>query len=455
VTYWRAFERAVPAVRSVSRVASDSSAQGRRVLAQVRRRFIPLAFLCYVVAYIDRVNVGFVATELQRDLGLTSTGYGLAAGLFFLGYCLFEIPSNLILERVGARRWIARIMIGWGVVSMATMFVRGAASFMAARVILGIAEAGFFPGIVLFFTYWFPASERARAGALFMMAAPVSVIVGAPVSTAILRFDGLLGLRGWQWLFLAEGLPAVIVGFVVLATLTDRPEEARWLSPDDRAWLARTMADDRASREAAGRTSVRHGLADRQLWLLCVVFFLNSIVNYGMFLWLPKLLEDVTGAHGFRLSTLTAVPFVAALAAMVIVGRASDRTGERRRYVAGCALVTAAGLMIAVLCQRQTWLLVLGFAVSQMAIRSLAGVFWAMPPQLLGGAAAAAGIAVINATGNIGGFVGPTLIGTLRDLTGGYSGALVALTGVLVLEAILVLRVKMPRPDIAVGDRAT
>jgi MFS family permease len=424
---------------------SDITPDGRRILKQVERRFIPLAFLCYVVAYIDRVNIGFVATDLERELGLTATSYGMAAGLFFLGYCLFEIPSNLILEKVGARRWIARIMIGWGIVSMATMFVRGPLSFMAARVVLGIAEAGFFPGVVLFFTYWFPESERARTGAWFMMASPVAVIVGAPVSVWLLELNGVWGLHGWQWLFLVEGLPAVLLGVLALRALTDRPEQAAWLPPADREWLVRTMAEDRARRDARGHTSVRAGLMNPQLWLMCLVFFLNSIVNHGMFLWLPKLLADVTGATGFRLSAITTIPFIAALAAMVIVGRASDRSGERRRYVAGCALVTAVGLVIAVWFQQRTWLLVLGFAVSQMALRSLAGVFWALPAQILGGTAAAAGIALINATGNLGGFVGPTLIGLLHDATGGYSGALLALTGVLVLEAALILRVRVPR----------
>jgi ACS family tartrate transporter-like MFS transporter len=428
-------------------MAIDSPSPATRVLARVRRRFIPLAFLCYVVAYIDRVNVGFVATDLQRELGLTASTYGLAAGLFFLGYCLFEIPSNLILDRVGARRWIARIMITWGLVSMATMFVRDAFTFMAARVVLGIAEAGFFPGIVLFFTYWFPASERARTGALFMMASPVAVVIGAPVSTSLLRLDGWLHLQGWQWMFLAEGLPAVVVGLIVLGRFTDRPEQADWLAPDDRAWLARTMAEERSRREAMTPASIRRSLINPQLWLLCVVFFLNSIVNYGMFLWLPKLIEDVTGATGFALSALTAVPFIVALCAMVVVGRASDRSGERSRWVAGCALATALGLVVSVVFERHTGMLILGFAIAQMALRSLAGVFWAIPPHLLGGPAAAAGIGLINAIGNVGGFVGPTMMGVLRDATGGYRGGLLALTAVLLLEAAAVSLVRVPRFD--------
>jgi ACS family tartrate transporter-like MFS transporter len=345
----------------------------------------------------------------------------------------------MILERVGARRWIARIMITWGLVAMATMFVRDARTFMIARVLLGVAEAGFFPGIVLFFTYWFPASERARTGAWFMTASPIAVIVGAPLSTGILRLDGASGLHGWQWLFLIEGLPAVVLGVVVLATLTDRPEDASWLEPEERAWLARRMADDRAAREGAGQAAAGDYLGNPALWLLCAVFFLNSIVNYGMFLWLPKLLGDVTHMKGFALSLTTTIPFAAALAAMVLVARASDRSGERRRVVAACALLTAVGLLVAVFFQRQTIFLVAGFAIAQMALRSLAGVFWALPPERLGPRAAAVGIGLINAIGGAGGFVGPALIGVLLDATGGYAGGLLALTVVLIVEAIVVL----------------
>jgi MFS family permease len=422
--------------------AETGPVDAHRVMARVTRRFVPLAFACYVVAYLDRVNVGFVAGELQRDLGLSATLYGLAAGLFFLGYCVFEVPSNMILERVGARRWIARIMITWGIVAMATILVHDVATFMLARVLLGVAEAGFFPGMVLFFTYWFPASERARTGALFMAASPIAVIVGAPLSTWILHLDGTAGLRGWQWLFLIEGLPAVVLGLVVLMVLTDRPEDAVWLAPAERAWLSERMAADHAARARADITSVDDTLANPALWMLSAVFFLNSIVNYGMFLWLPKLLADVTHLKGYALSLTTAIPFAVALAAMVVIGRASDRSGERRRVVAGCALATAAGLLVAVFCQRQTVLLVFGFTVAQMALRSLAGVFWALPPEILGPRAAAVGIGAINAIGGIGGFVGPTLIGVLLDATGGYSGGLLALTAVLVLEAFLVLKTR-------------
>jgi MFS transporter, ACS family, tartrate transporter len=422
----------------------EDPARQQRILRRVQRRIIPFAFICYVVAYIDRVNIGFAATELQRDLRLSQTQYGFGAGLFFLAYCIFEIPSNLILERVGARRWIARILIGWGLVSMGTMFITDVWSFMTARVLLGIAEAGFFPGIVLYLTYWIPASERARTGALFMMAAPVAVIVGGPLSEALLRLDGRLGLEGWQWLFLIEGLPAVVLGLLALDVLTDRPENAAWLPADERAWLAQTMAEERARRQAVGHTTVGGSFASGRVWLLSGVLFMNSLVTYGIFLWLPKMLQDVSGTRGFALSTITSIPFVAALAAMVLVGRHSDRTGERKLHVAACALTAAVGLLLAVASQGSLWLLVLSFTLSQMAQRALVGVFWAMPPMFLGGAAAAAGIALINATGNLGGFAGPAIMGTLRDATGGYAGGLLVLAAALVVETLLVLSLRLP-----------
>jgi ACS family tartrate transporter-like MFS transporter len=414
------------------------------VLRQVRRRLVPFAFLCYVAAYIDRVNIGFAATELQRDLGLSAAQYGFGAGLFFLGYCLFEIPSNLLLERVGARRWIARIMIGWGVASMLTMFVHDATTFYLARVVLGVAEAGFFPGVVLYLTYWVPAQERARTGALFMMAAPVAIIVGAPVSEAVLSLDGWLGLHGWQWLFVLEGLPAVVLGFVALRVLTDRPEQATWLPDEDREWLSRTMQEERALRSQVGHVSIGRSLASGRVWLLCLVYFLNTTVTYGIFLWLPKILAEASGLSGYALSSLTSIPFVAALISMVLVGRHSDKTGERKKHVAACALTAATGLVMAVAFRDTTWLLILSFALSQMGQRAVMSVFWAIPPMLLGGTAAAAGIGLINAVGNLGGFFGPSIMGTLRDTTGGYSGGLLVLAGSLTLEAILVLSLRLP-----------
>ncbi len=422
-------------------------------ISRVIRRLVPFIFICYVIAYIDRVNIGFAAADLQRDLGLSDWAYGLGAGLFFLGYFAFEIPSNLILERVGARLWIARIMIVWGLVSMGTMFVTGETSFYVARVLLGLAEAGFFPGMVLYLTYWIPKTDRARAGALFMTAAPVAMIVGAPVSAALLALDGWLGLRGWQWLFLIEGLPAVLLGIATLFFLTDRPEQAEWLTPEERAWLSGVMDRERAERAQHQHASELRGLLSGRVWLLSFAYFLNALVTYGVYLWLPRILRDASGFSGFTLSAITAVPFVAALVAMVLVGRHSDRTGERKWHVVACAATAAVGLVLAAWFQASVPLLVLSFTLSQIGQRSVMSVFWAIPPIFLGGTAAAAGIAMINAIGNLGGAVGPTVMGWLRESTGSYTGGLLILVAALVLEALLVASLRLPRavgPAVAV-----
>lgn len=416
----------------------------RASIDRVVRRLIPFIFVCYVVAYIDRVNIGFAATDLQRDLGLSAAVFGLGGGLFFLGYCVFEIPSNLILERVGARLWIARIMILWGVVSMGMTLVTGPTSFYVMRILLGVAEAGFFPGIVLYLTYWIPAAERARTGALFMTASPVAVIVGAPLSEALLALDGRLGLAGWQWVFLVEGLPAVILGVIAWRFLTDRPEQADWLPPPEREWLVDRMHRERAERAAQQTGSHLRAVLSRRVLLLSLIYFLNNIVTYGVFLWLPKILRDVSGFRGWRLALITALPFVAALVGMILIGRSSDRTGDRKWHVAACALTAAAGLCLAAFFQYSVPLIVLSFTLSQVGQRAIFGVFWAIPPMFLGGTAAAAGIAMINSIGNLGGFVGPTAVGWLRGNSGDYTSGLLLLAGVLVVEAALVASMRLP-----------
>ena len=418
---------------------------GRAAVGRVIRRLIPFIFICYVVAYIDRVNIGFATQELQRDLGLSEAAYGLGGGLFFLGYCLFEIPSNLILDRVGARLWIARIMILWGLVSMAMMFVVGQWSFYGMRVLLGVAEAGFFPGMVLYLTYWIPSADRARAGALFMTAAPVAVLIGAPLSEALLALDGWLGLAGWQWLFLVEGFPAVILGIVALVFLTDRPEQARWLPDAEREWLSRTVGEERRLRESHHRGSHLAALLNGRVLLICLIYFLNTLVTYGVFLWLPRILRDASGYRGASLSAITSIPFVVALIGMVVIGRHSDRTRERKWHVAACALTGATGLLIAVAAGNNVPLIVFAFALSQLGQRSVQGVFWAIPPIFLGGTAAAAGIALINSVGNLGGFVGPTAMGWLRGLTGSYASGLLVLAAALIIEAALVVSLKLPK----------
>jgi MFS transporter, ACS family, tartrate transporter len=282
--------------------------EGRTTIARVVRRLVPFIFLCYVVAYIDRVNIGFAGVELRRDLGLSASAFGFGGGLFFLGYCLFEIPSNLLLERFGARLWMARIMIAWGLASMAMVFVVGPWSFWSMRVVLGVAEAGFFPGAVLYLTYWVPAAERARTGALFMTAAPVAVLIGAPVSHVLLGRDGTLGLTGWQWLFVIEGLPAVVLGVASLYVLTDRPEHAEWLPAPERQWLSSIMAREHSARVGHHGGAHLAALLNGRVLLICFIYFLNTVVTYGVFLWLPTILQEASGFNDFRLSLITAQP---------------------------------------------------------------------------------------------------------------------------------------------------
>lgn len=413
-----------------------------RVLPRVTRRLVSFAFICYVVAYIDRVNVGFVSAILQKELGLSNQQYGFGAGLFFLGYFLFEIPSNLILERVGARRWIARIMIVWGIVSMGMIYVTGEHSFYLLRFALGLGEAGFFPGIVLYLTYWIPARERAKNGALFMMAAPVAILVGAPLSEALLQLDGWLGLAGWKWVFLVEGLPAVVLGVIALFVLTDKPDEARWLDPEGRAWLSAQMAAEQKQRSAHGGSF--RSLLDPKLLLLCLFYFLNTTVTYGIFLWLPRMLEEALGRRSF---VLVMIPFAFALVGMVLIGRHSDKTGERKRHVAACALLAAVGLLLAALFQADAVLLVVSLTICQIGQRAVQPTFWTIPPLFLGGTAAAAGIALINSVGNLGGQLGPWVIGSLRDLTHSHAGGLLLLAGVLVVQAGIVLSLRLPATD--------
>jgi MFS transporter, ACS family, tartrate transporter len=427
----------------------------RRVLGQVTWRLIPFIFIGYVIAYIDRVNIGFAARSMQADLGLSNTAFGHGAALFFIGYALFEIPSNLILQRVGARVWIARIMIVWGLVSMGMVFVTDTMSFYVLRVLLGIAEAGFFPGMILYLTYWIPARQRAKTGALFMTAIPIAMMVGPWVSEALLTLDGraLFGwtLQGWQWLFLVEGLPAVLLGILAFVWLTDRPEKAHWLAPDDRAWLSEEMNRERAAKGAHAHTGALQALGNPKVLLLCLFYFLNNMATYGVFFFLPKILAEASGYTGMKLAAISSLPFMVALVGMVLIGRHSDRTGERKWHVAACALTAAGGLLLATLFPHNLPLIVFSFALSQLGQRAILGVFWAIPPMFLGGAAAAAGIATINAVGNLGGYFGPDLMGRLRDVSSGYSIGLWVLAAGLIAEALLVLSLRLPSPSPGTG----
>ncbi|HZE96082.1 MAG TPA: MFS transporter [Planctomycetota bacterium] len=414
----------------------------KRVVSKVTRRIIPFIFLCYVVAYLDRVNIG-MAEGLQGDLKLSESQLGWGGGLFFLGYFLFEVPSNLILHKVGARIWIARIMIVWGFVTMATIWVAGKWSFFGMRVLLGLAEAGFFPGIVLYLTYWVPNRERARMGALFMIAAPVAVAIGSPVSGALLGLHGTAGLKGWQWLFLLEGLPAVLLGVLTFFCLPSRPEDVRWLDPGEREWLAAELERERAETGARAHASIRESLMNPKIWILCIFLFLNTTVTYGIFLWLPKILGEVSGMKGWRLGLLSGSTLLPAIPGMILITARSDRKAERRWHTASCCALASIGLVLTVLSGKITALVWISLVICHIGQRTIQAVFWTIPPIFLGGVAAAAGIAFINSVGNLGGYLGPGAMGRLKELTGGYNTGLLALAGIVLVQAAIVLSLRL------------
>ena len=379
-------------------------------------RLIPFLFLLYIVAYIDRINVGFAKLQLRAafgvDEGAFSAMYGFGAGIFFLGYFLFEVPSNLILERVGARVWIARIMVVWGFVSAGMMFVRTPAQFYAMRFLLGLAEAGFFPGILFYLTCWYPSALRARTVAFFATASALAGVVGSPLSGALMKLDGWLGLGGWQWLFVLEGLPAVALGAVTLAYLPRDPASAPWLAQDEKAWLAERLRQDAVATGRHERHRLVQALSSGRLWLLCLLYFLLNVGGYGFEMWIPSILKDLSQAGFGLLGLLNAVPYLAAAVAMVLAGRSSDRTGERRGHVAGAALAGAAGFWISA-SAGQPVLAMAALVLAFAGLKATMGPFWALGTAFLSGTAAAGGIALINSVGNLGGFVGPQVVGWL------------------------------------------
>ncbi len=413
--------------------------RGPTVIRQVAWRLIPILGLCYFAAFLDRVNIGFAALTMSGDLGLTPGAFGLGAGIFFLGYILCEVPSNIIMSRVGARLWIARIMISWGVLSALTAFVVGARSFYAVRVLLGIAEAGFFPGMVVYLTLWFPRAERARMFALFNMAVPLSSVVGSPLSVLILRYlDRVDGLAGWQWLFLVEALPAIAMGVVVLTVLPDRPDRAAWLAPGDRAWLAATLAREQADREAGERFTVLGALTDRRVLLMCLVAVGLVIGTTGVAIWMPQIVKAF-GLTTVQTGFVAAVPSLAMAVAMVASGRHADRTGERVWHVAAPFLASAAGFLLAAATSSPVVGLI-GLTIGSAGVGAATPNIWVFPTTLLTRSAAAAGVALINSVGSTGGFFGPAIIGWTRGLTGSFSGALVFLAVVCVVAALVALR---------------
>jgi MFS transporter, ACS family, tartrate transporter len=408
-----------------------------RVLRKVTLRIVPFIMLLYFVAFIDRVNIGFAALTMNKDIGLSSSVFGFGAGIFFWGYFLFEVPSNLALDKFGARLWIARVMISWGIVSGAMAFVQGPVSFYSLRFLLGVAEAGFFPGIILYLTYWFPARQRAAVTAQFMAAAPLSTVLGSPVSGALLGMDGLLGLKGWQWLFLLEAVPAVLLGLVVLAYMTDRPEQAKWLADDERAWLVRTMNVELTSKAAVASHSIWRGLADIRVLALALVYFGTSAGLYTLGVWAPQIIKQF-GLSSLEVGFLNAVPATIAVIVMIWWARHSDRTGERTWHVVLACLLAAVGLALAGMASGVVAVLA-ALTLVNIGISSSKPPLWSMPTMFLSGSAAAAGIATINSIGNLGGFVGPAVIGWIKDRTGSFAGGLYFVAALLVLSAVLTL----------------
>ena len=396
----------------------DKTAIGKRTLAKIAWRLVPFLALLYVFNIIDRSNVGFARLKMTGDLSLSNAVIDLGYGLFYVGYLLFEVPSNLLLRRFGARAWIARIMVTWGFVSMLTAFVTGPWSYYGARILLGVAEAGFFPGIIYYLTAWFPAAQRARVVAGFMLAIPISGILGNPVSGAIMDgFQGTGGLAGWQWLFVLEGIPAILLGVSVLWFLPDSPRDARWLTADERDWLEGEIAAEAGVRTSVGGHEKLGALADPRIWLLIALYFSVAVGTNVTGSYLPKLIKDsfeplLAGSEGFywKVGLLSTLPSILSVIAMVIVSRVSDRTRSRATLIAGALTAAAVGWYYAWQ-GGDPWTKLAGLCVAQAGMMAVLPVFWALPPLFLGGVAAAAGIALINSVANIGGIIAPSVVG--------------------------------------------
>ena len=434
----------------------ENAVDAKALYSKISWRLIPYIFILYILAYLDRVNVGFAALNMQHDLRLSNTVYGTGAGIFFLGSALFDLPSNLMLTRYGPRIWIARIMISWGIVATAMAFITGPYSFYLLRFLLGLGEAGFFPGMILYLTYWFPSKERARAIAKFMTATSLAGVVGAPLSSFLLKLEGRHGLHGWQWLFLSEGLPSALMGISVLFVLKDRPDDAGWLSDSEKQWLDDELERDRREGGAAARHNLLDAFKLPLVWMLAGVFFVSQIGVYTVNLWMPPVLNSfahpasVAGAsvstalvtaNASLVARYATFPYLAAAIFTVIVGWSSDRTGDRRWHIAGCLMLSAIGFgwagiahsLIAALC---------AFTLATMGWWSLMGPFWALPTRVLGGRAAAGGVAIITILGGIGGFIGPYLTGRLKDLTHSFSAGLFVIGGLAVVAAGLSLAMR-------------
>lgn len=413
------------------------------VMRKIFWRVIPLLMILYVVSYIDRINVGFAALTMNQDIGLTAYTFGWGAGIFFFGYCLFEVPSNLLMLRFGARRWIARILLSWGLLSCVMALVQGPISFLVLRFLLGVAEAGFFPGVILYLTYWFPARYRARIIAIFSLAIPISIAVGAPLSTLILELDGTLAIKGWQWLFLIEGLPAVLGTVAVLRWLTDRPEEAPWLNAEEKAWLAIELKQDAAAANGHSVSALRQAFTNPAVLMLASVYFCAIAANLGLSFFLPQIIK-AQGYSTMQVGLITSVPYIAGCFGMLIMGYLSDRFNERRWFLVMTMLLATAGLAFAGVLGASPWSIA-ALSVAAIGILGCKGPFWSLPSAYLSGPAMAGGIAFINAVGNLGGFAGPYLVGTFKSTSDSYANGLYALASLSGVAALITILFIHPR----------
>ena len=409
----------------------------QRTMARVSARLLPFLIVCYFVAYLDRVNVSFASLTMNKDLGLSASAYGLGAGVFFLAYAVFEVPSNLLLARFGARRWIARIMVTWGIMSGAMAFIGNETWFYAVRFLLGVAEAGFFPGMIFYLTLWFPAAYRARVIGYFMAAIPLSTVIGAPISGALLGLEGVLSMHGWQWLFILEAVPALLLSVAVLFYLTDKPADAGWLSDDDRRWLADRLAAEERQREAARHYTVLQALLNPRVLALSLVYFGAVAANYGLSFFLPQIVKAF-GMSNLQTGFVAAIPYAVGVVGIVWWGRHSDAKLERRFHTGFAIFIAAAGLTVAAFLNDPTAKMV-AFSVAGFGIFGCLPVFWTLPTAFLSGAAAAGGIAIINSIGNLAGFAGPSVMGMIKDSTGSFTNGLLVLAGVAVVASIIVL----------------
>jgi sugar phosphate permease len=418
---------------ALTRDAALEAATMRRVFM----RMLPFLILAYLICYIDRVNVGFAGLQMNKDLGLSQTIFGLGGGIFFVGYFLLEVPSNLVLERVGASRWIARIMISWGIISGAMAFTAGTGSFLTLRFLLGAAEAGFFPGVILYLTYWFPAAHRARIVGIFMVAIAAAGFIGSPVSGAILGLDGWLGVRGWQWVFILEAIPAVLMGVASLVWLTDRPEHAKWLPPEQRAWLAGRLAAEHARASRVPHMSVWRVVREKHVLVMALVYAGPAAASSGLAIWMPQIVKSY-GLTNLQTGFVTAVPYLIAAVLMIVWGHHSDRTQERVWHTAGPIALIAVGLLATCVIS-SLWPMVLLLTLVVVGTRASNGPFWALSTEFLGAPVAAAGIAQINALGNLSGFAANYLIGAIKDATGSYALSLLPIMALAAVATVAVV----------------